>query len=133
MTGIEKIIRPIVEGQIRGFIKEHPVIVEAVDWFKPRDDKSVTFINSLAKRIVRDLTCPTVRARLATALLEPATGTQSNFGCGTFPAAKAASLELATELAASPDLCPKCHADARIISTCSMCTRFPSPLTGRDA
>lgn len=66
----EKIIRPIVEGQIRGFLKEHPVIVEAVDWYKPRDDKAVTFINSLAKRIVRDLTCPMNRARMAAALLE---------------------------------------------------------------
>ncbi len=57
---LERVIRPIVEGQIRGFLKEHPVIVEAVDWYRPRDDKAVTFINSLAKRIVRDLTssCP---------------------------------------------------------------------------
>lgn len=68
---LERIIRPIVEGQIRGFLKEHPSIVDAVDWYKPRkDDKATTFINSLAKRIVRDLVCPIVRARMATALLE---------------------------------------------------------------
>ena len=30
---LERIIRPIVEGQIRGFLKEHPVIVNAVDWY----------------------------------------------------------------------------------------------------
>lgn len=70
MDALEKVIRPIVEGQIRGFLKEHPSIIEAVDWYKPRADKAVTFTNSLAKRIVRDLTCPTSRARLAAALLE---------------------------------------------------------------
>ena len=67
---VEKIIRPIVEGQIRGFLKEHPVIVDAVDWYKPSQDKAQTLINSLAKRIVRDLVCPTSRARLEAALLE---------------------------------------------------------------
>lgn len=78
MDKLEKIIRPIVEGQIRGFLKEHPPIVEAVDWYKPRKDKSVTFTNSLAKRIVRDLTCPTVRARMAEALLELRTEAPEN-------------------------------------------------------
>jgi hypothetical protein len=67
---LERIIRPIVEGQIRGFLKEHPVIVNAVDWYKPRRDKATTFTNSLAKRIVRDLTCGTQAARLRAALLE---------------------------------------------------------------
>ncbi len=81
MTPLERIIRPIVEGQIRGFLLEHPVIVDAVDWYKPRTDKTVTFVNSLAKRIVRDLTCATVSARLAEALgilAEPSPGS----GCG---------------------------------------------------
>ena len=76
-NSLEKIIRPIVEGQIRGFAKEHPSIVAAVDWY-PRNDKTMTFVNSLAKRIVRDLTCPTVQARLMAALLEVATGMQSD-------------------------------------------------------
>lgn len=71
MDGLEKVIRPIVEGQIKGFLKEHPSIVEAVDWYKPRSNKSITFTNSLSKRIVRDLTCSKTRARLAAALLEP--------------------------------------------------------------
>ena len=71
---LERIIRPIVEGQIRGFLKEHPPIVEAVDWFKPSKDKTMTFINSLAKRIVRDLTCASTSARLAAALSGTATG-----------------------------------------------------------
>lgn len=70
MNAVEKVIRPIVEGQIRGFLKEHPKLVEAVDWYKPRRDKAETFTNSLAKRIVRDLTCGTSTARLAAALLE---------------------------------------------------------------
>lgn len=74
MTKLEKIIRPIVEGQIRGFLKEHPKLVEAVDWYKPRQDKATTFVNSLAKRIVRDLTCGTTAARLRAALLEHAAG-----------------------------------------------------------
>lgn len=75
---LEKIIRPIVEGQIRGFLKEHPPIVEAVDWFKPRSDKAVTFVNSLSKRITRDLLCPITRARLAAALLESSAGAPPN-------------------------------------------------------
>ena len=78
MDKLEKIVRPIVEGQIRGFLKEHPVIVEAVDWYPSRKDKTQTFINSLSKRIVRDLTCPMVRARLAEALLETATEAPKN-------------------------------------------------------
>jgi hypothetical protein len=60
----------VVEGQIRGFLKEHPGILAAVDWYKPRSDKSITFVNSLSKRIVRDLTCPSSRARLAAVFLE---------------------------------------------------------------
>jgi hypothetical protein len=67
---VERVIRPIVEGQIRGFVKEHPSVLAGVDWYKPRLDKETTFVNSLAKRIVRDLTCGTSTARLAVALLE---------------------------------------------------------------
>lgn len=82
MSELERIIRPIVEGQIRGFLKEHPVIVEAVDWYKPRTDKAQTFVNSLAKRIVRDLTCGTTAARLAAALLELVTETSPKIARG---------------------------------------------------
>ena len=78
MDPLEKIIRPIVEGQIRGFIKEHPSILDGVDWYKPRHDKATTLIGSLSKRIIRDLACPVVRARLAAALLEPPTGESSD-------------------------------------------------------
>ena len=76
MSELERIIRPIVEGQIRGFLKEHPKVVDAVNWYRKRDDKAQTFINSLSKRIVRDLTCSRTTARLAAALLEPGTEAQ---------------------------------------------------------
>lgn len=105
MTALERVVRPIVEGQIRGFLKEHPVIVAAVDWYKPRDDKAQTFINSLAKRIVRDLTCGTTAARLAAALLELVTeaspdstvacsncGEGARLGTSTEPGAAGSSL-----------------------------------------
>lgn len=70
MDALERVIRPIVEGQIRSFTNDHPEVVEAVNWYKPRKDKRVTFVNSLAKRIVRDLLCETSRARLVEALVE---------------------------------------------------------------
>lgn len=70
MGALEKIIRPIVEGQIRGFVKEHPSVLDGVDWYKPRLDKKTSFVNSLAKRIVRDLCCEQTMARLTVALLE---------------------------------------------------------------
>jgi hypothetical protein len=42
MDAVERIFRPIVEGQIRGFLKEHPSVVEAVDWYRPRRDDKAT-------------------------------------------------------------------------------------------
>jgi hypothetical protein len=65
---LESVIRPIVEGQIRSFTNDHPEVVSAVDWFKPRADKRQTLINSLSKRIVRDLLCSETRMRLVAAL-----------------------------------------------------------------
>ncbi len=89
MDALEKIIRPIVEGQIRGFVMEHPSVLTGVDWYKPRRDKSTTLVNSLSKRIVRDLTCSIVRARLAAALLEIPAGEppfdEAGFTPGTSP------------------------------------------------
>lgn len=67
---LEKVIRPIVEGQIRGFLYEHPSVVNAVDWYKKRTDKVTTFTNSLSKRIVRDLLCDETRNRIEDALAE---------------------------------------------------------------
>ena len=79
---LEAIIRPIVEGQIRGFIKEHPSVLKGVDWYRPRDDKAITLTNSLAKRIIRDLTCPSTRGRLVTALLANVPGSPSTDATG---------------------------------------------------
>lgn len=67
---LERVIRPIVEGQIRGFLKEHPAIVAAVNWYKRRPDKMTTFVNSLGKRITLDLLCPLTRDRIEAALFE---------------------------------------------------------------
>lgn len=70
MDALERVVRPIVEGQIRGFLKEHPSIVNAVDWYKCRPDKATTFVNSLGKRITLDLLCPLTRERIEGALFE---------------------------------------------------------------
>jgi hypothetical protein len=70
MSNVEKIIRPIVEGQIRDFLHHHPNVLKGVDWYAPKGGKATTFVNSLTKRIVRDLTCDKQLARLAAALLE---------------------------------------------------------------
>ena len=59
-----------------------------MDWYKPRKDKETTFVNSLAKRIVRDLTCESTIARLAAALLEFAPEAQSNSTVAGITAAK---------------------------------------------
>lgn len=67
---LEKIIRPIVEGQIRGFLHEHPAVLANVDWYKKRTDKATTFTNSLAKRITRDLLCDETRTRIEDAFQE---------------------------------------------------------------
>lgn len=70
MDALERVIRPIVEGQIRGFLKEHPALVGAVNWYAPRKDSASTFTNSLSKRIVRDLVCANSKARIKAAVLE---------------------------------------------------------------
>ena len=73
---LERIMRPIVEGQIRDFLHHHPGVLVGVDWYKPRDDKAATFVGSLAKRILRDLTCEISVARLEEALLRVPVGEQ---------------------------------------------------------
>lgn len=70
MDQLETIIRPIVEGQIRSFINDHPEVAEAVNWYKPRLDKAETLVGSLSKRICRDLLCASNRARLEAALVD---------------------------------------------------------------
>ena len=96
-AALEKIIRPIMEGQIKGFLKEHPVIVNAVDWYPARSDKAITFTNSLSKRIVRDLTCGTNSARLVVALLECMADEPPALAVACSTAAEPASLGSASE------------------------------------
>jgi len=68
---LARIIRPIVEGQIRGFCKEHPGVLNAVDWYKgKKSDKTTTFVNSISKRIVRDLLCKANVDRIEDAFFE---------------------------------------------------------------
>lgn len=75
MDPLERVLRPIVEGQLRGFLKEHPEVLTAVTWYKGKTaDPTVTFVGSVAKRIIRDLLSPTTRAKLAAALLEVRAG-----------------------------------------------------------
>lgn len=121
---LERVVRRIVEGQIRGFLKEHPSIVEAVDWYKPRrDDKATTFTNSLAKRIVLDLVCPTTRARLVAALLASSTEAQSESTVASSTAATDGSAGTPTDRSdAAPEslipddgmCCPLCGKDMTI-------------------
>lgn len=68
---LEAIIRPIVEGQLRSFTHDHPEVIDAVDWYKPRADKRTTFVNSVGKRILRDLLCSETRMRLGAAIAPP--------------------------------------------------------------
>jgi hypothetical protein len=125
---LEKIIRPIVEGQIRGFLKEHPAVLNNVEWYKKRTDKATTFTNSLAKRITRDLLCDDTRGRIEDAFMERweleksgvefvAAPAAANVGIladivafpdrGTLPAAEPARVAMATARAASASLLPQ--------------------------
>lgn len=68
---LEAVIRPIVEGQLRGFVKEHPGVLNGVTWYKgKKHGQAATFVNSVAKRIVRDLLCEVNRARIEQAYFD---------------------------------------------------------------
>lgn len=73
---LKAVVEPIVRGQLRSFIADHPEVVNAVDWYKPRADKVETFVNSVSKRIVRDLLCADTRMRLIAALGAPVTSAE---------------------------------------------------------
>lgn len=98
---LEKIIRPIVEGQIRGFLKEHPAVLNSVDWFKKRTDKATTFTNSLSKRITLDLICDETRGRIEDALFERWEAEKS--GVEFDPAPTVASVGIVTDIVTYPD------------------------------
>lgn len=68
---LEAVIRPIVEGQVRSFIADHPNILTGVDWYKPRpgeQGRAQTLTGSISKRILRDLLCSETRVRLEAAI-----------------------------------------------------------------
>lgn len=73
MEPLERIIRPIVDGQIMSFLHDHPVVAEACDWAW-KQSKAETLKNSLGKRITGDLLCPQTRMRLVAAVLELSRG-----------------------------------------------------------
>lgn len=98
---LEKVIRPIVEGQIRGFLYEHPAVVNAVDWYKKRTDKVTTFTNSLSKRLVRDLLCDETRGRIEDALAERWELEKS--GVEFLPASAVTDVGTATGIVTFPD------------------------------
>ena len=65
---LARIIRPIVEGQIRSFLNDHPVIAEAVDWRFSQSNKKEALVGSIGKRINRDLLSDHTRQRIASVL-----------------------------------------------------------------
>lgn len=65
----ERIVARVVKGQVTDFVKAHPSIAKGVDWYKPRDDKMTTLINSITKRVVRDLCSRHTRERVKAAML----------------------------------------------------------------
>ena len=73
MTPVEKIIRPIVEGQLTDFIKAHPALLNAITWFRPNPNKEEVFVNSVGKRLILDLISDETVGRLKIALLETET------------------------------------------------------------
>lgn len=104
MTELEKIIRPIVEGQLRGFVKEHAEILRGVTWYKNGATPAQTFIGSLSKRIVRDLTCRNTAARLAAAFLALSPEEPSSDDAGIGPGASSPELEVPADSGGSADM-----------------------------
>lgn len=64
---LERVIRPIVEGQLRSFANDHPCLLEKANWARTKPALQ-TFVDSGAKRILRDLLCAETRMRLMAAL-----------------------------------------------------------------
>lgn len=65
---LAKIIRPIVEGQIRSFIHSHPNIITGVDWRYSQATPAEALVASIAKRISRELLSDQTRVRLSAAM-----------------------------------------------------------------
>lgn len=75
MSALDAIIKPIVEGQIRSYLNDHPEIAEAyIGKRRPGLSKREALVNSIAKRISNDLLCAHTRERIKQAVLETGTG-----------------------------------------------------------
>lgn len=65
MTEYEKLIRRVVDGQIKSFLNDHPEIAEARQGkLRPGVTKAEALKDSIAKRIVNDLCGEQTRLRL---------------------------------------------------------------------
>lgn len=68
---LEKIFRPIVEGQLRSYVADHPEVLAGLRGSK--GTKHRAFVASVSKRILGDLLCAQTRMRLAAADVGSAT------------------------------------------------------------
>jgi len=67
----DAIIASVVEGQLKSYLHSHPEIAEACQTkLATGRTKADALRSSIAKRIVRDLTCPETKARLMGSLAE---------------------------------------------------------------
>jgi hypothetical protein len=72
----ERLIRRVVEGQARSFVHDHPEILDTgtTTWKTPSwKTREQQLVDSIAKRIILDLTCADTKAKLI-ASLAPVTG-----------------------------------------------------------
>lgn len=77
MDPLERVIRPIVEGQIRSFLHDHPEVLEGWSGKHSQKTRLEAVKDSLAKRVVRDLLCSETRVRLRAAALAATTGAEA--------------------------------------------------------
>jgi hypothetical protein len=68
VSDLARVIKPIVEGQLRTFAVAHPAVIEAVDWRHNHPSKLDAFVSSVAKRVSNALLCEETQARLRSAL-----------------------------------------------------------------
>lgn len=71
MKTFDEIVRAVVEGQVSSFINDHPEVLDTgtTTWKTPRNKtRKAQIKDSIAKRIVRDLTCPDTKAKLILSL-----------------------------------------------------------------
>lgn len=102
-TPLAKIIRPIVEGQLRSFLHDHPEVAGGWTGKLAEGKTNADAVkDSAAKRIVRDLLSESCIVRLRAALLEGSTGAQPGDVVEVATAASAADLEFLTGSAAYP-------------------------------